>query len=194
MVRNVCAPSCMASGNFFKPLFIKTTSAVCMAICEASLIDIPILALASAGASLMPSPTMAVGDNSGLVFQFAAISVAVFVQQSLHRFPGFAAISDTFLFSVTAEQDGFNISFFKIGNHLKCLGSNFILHIYPSCRLIIFHQIDCMISIPAIFPMKAAEPALYSSPCILVAMNTLSFDLFNFFPADFRLNFPYPGQ
>ena len=35
--KTVTAPSCMANGNFFNPLLIKTTSAVCMAICEASL-------------------------------------------------------------------------------------------------------------------------------------------------------------
>lgn len=47
----------------FKPWFINTTCALCIASCEASLSDTPIVAFASAGASLMPSPIITVGAS-----------------------------------------------------------------------------------------------------------------------------------
>ena len=49
----------MAAGTSLKRLFIRTTSAASIAISVPAPIAIPISALVSAGASLIPSPTMA---------------------------------------------------------------------------------------------------------------------------------------
>ena len=59
MVSYVFLPNTKDIGRFFNPLFIKTTCALCIAIWEALLNEIPIVAFAKAGASLIPSPTIA---------------------------------------------------------------------------------------------------------------------------------------
>ena len=59
MFRRVARLKRMAAGTSLKRLFISTTSAASMAISVPAPMAIPMSALVRAGASLMPSPTMA---------------------------------------------------------------------------------------------------------------------------------------
>ena len=59
MLRSVARLNRMAAGTSLKRLFIRTTSAASMAISVPAPMAMPISARVSAGASLIPSPTMA---------------------------------------------------------------------------------------------------------------------------------------